>query len=247
MTLPVTPATSPAPAGPAHIPFVTDFLRMARVLVSPTAVFEEQRETPTFWIPWLILVVLLLIVANVSFPITVAAARLGAAAQGRPFPAAAEGVMRGMTFIAIPVFTLIVLLLTAGVMYVVLLATGGESRYKGLMTVAVFTGLLGVLQAVLTLVVLKMRDPATLQTVADYQVSFGLDLLMPGEMSLGKFLEGVLRAISPISIWGLVITAIGVRTMERVSKGAAWTAAGASFLLGLCFAGLGGIMSGGGR
>jgi hypothetical protein len=95
------------------------------------------------------------------------------------------------------------------------------------------------------LVVLKLRDPTTLQTVADYQVSFGLDLLLPQDASLGKFLDGVLRGISPISIWGLVITAIGVRTLEKTTKGAAWTAASVSFLLGLCFAGLGNIMGGG--
>lgn len=247
MTTPETPAVAPAPPGPSHIPFVTDFFRMARVLVSPTAVFEEQREKPTFWIPWVILFVLLLVVANLSFPFTLAVARIGAVAKGQPFPESAGGFIRGMTFVAIPVMTLIVLLLTAGVMYIVLLATGGEARYKGLMTVAVFTGLLGVLQALLTFVVLKLRDPATLHTVADYQVTFGLDLLMPGEMSLGKFLDGVLRAISPISIWGLVITAIGVRTMERTSKGAAWAAAGASFVLGLLFAGLGGLLSGAAR
>ncbi len=247
MTTPETPAVAPAPAGPARIPFVTDFLRMARVLVSPTAVFEEQREQPTFWIPWVILFVLLIVIANISFPFTLAISRLGAAAQGRPFPDSAAGFIRGITFVAVPVITLIILLLTAGVMYVVLLAAGGEARYKGLMTVAVFTGLLGVLQALLTFVVLKLRDPATLHTVADYQVSFGLDLLMPGDMSLGKFVDGILRAVSPISVWGLVITAIGVRTMERTSKGAAWAAAGASFVLGLLFAGLGGVMSGGGR
>ncbi len=247
MTIPETPVEAPAPAGPRRIPFVTDFVRMVRVLVSPTAVFEEQREHPTFWIPWVIMFVLLLVVANLSFPFTLAMARLGGEAQGRPIPDSAIGIMRTMMFIMVPVMTLIVLLLTAGVMYIVLLAAGGDVRYRGLMTVVVFTALLGVLQALLTLVVLKMRDPATLRTVADYQVTFGLDLALPGDLSLGKFLDGVLRAISPFSVWALVITAIGVRTMERTTKAAAWTAAGASFVFGLLFAGLGNLMSRGGR
>jgi hypothetical protein len=247
MTTPETPVAPPAATGPARIPFVTDFVRMVRVLFSPTAVFEEQREKPTFWIPWLVLVVLFLIVSNLSFPFTVAVARLQSAAAGRPFPAAAETTIRTFSMIAVPLFTLVILLITAGLMYVVLLAGGGEARYKGLMTVAVFTGLLGVLQALLTLVVLKLRDPATLQTVADYQVSLGLDLLLPSDASLGKFLDGVLRAVTPFSIWGLIITAIGVRTMERTTKGAAWAAASASFVLGLLLAGLGGAFGGGAR
>jgi hypothetical protein len=247
MTAPQTPIAPNAPTGPARIPFVTDFVRMVRVLFSPAAVFEEQREKPTFWIPWLVFVILMLILANVSFPFTAAVARLQYAAAGRPLSAGAETTIRTFTMIAIPVFTLVVLLLTAGLMYVVLLAGGGEARYKGLMTVAVFTAMLGVLQGVLTLVVLKLRDPATLQTVADYQVSLGLDLLLPSDASLGKVLDGMLRAITPFSVWGLIITAIGVRTMERTTKGAAWAAATASFVLGLLFAGLGGALGGGAR
>jgi len=244
MTLPDT--TAPAPSGPKRIPFVTDALRLARVLFSPTAVFEEQREEPTFWIPWLVICILMLVMTTLNFPYTMQMARLAAAAKGQPFPAAAEGMVRVTQYVAVPIVLLIFLLITAGLMYVVLLAAGGEVRFKGLMTVAVFSGLLGVLQLVFMLIVWKLRERSGgLQTLADFQVSLGLDLLLPQDASLGKFLDGVLRGISPISVWGLVITAIGVRTMERTSKAAAWTVAGVSFALGLCFAGLGGIMQGG--
>jgi hypothetical protein len=243
MTLP--DMTTPPPVGPARIPFVTDFVRLARVLVSPTAVFEEQREAPTFWIPWLVISILMLVVATFSFPYTLAMAKLGAAAQGRPFPAAAEGIMRMTQYVAVPIVMLIIVFVVAGVMYVVLMASGTEARFKGLMTVAVFTGLLGVLQGVLMVVVLKLRDPTTMQTVADYQVSFGLDLLLPQDASLGKFVDGMLKGVSLFSIWGLAINAIGIRTMEKTSKGAAWMAAGVAFVLTLCIAGLGNAFGGG--
>jgi len=130
-------------------------------------------------------------------------------------------------------------------MYVVLMAGGGEARYKGLLSVAVFSGLLGVVQLVATYVVWTLRGhDGMLQTVADYQVSFGLDLLLPQEMTLPKFVEGLLRGVSPISIWGLVITAFGVRALERTSKGAAWAAAETSFVLGLLIGAAGSLLSG---
>jgi hypothetical protein len=230
---------SAVPAQAAGIPVVTDFLRMLRVLVSPTDVFEEQREAPTFWVPWLLLCVLLLAVSFLSFPYTLAAARLGAAAQGRPFPAAAENIMRFSMIVAVPLITLVMLLLTAGVMYLVLMAVGGEVRYKGLMSVAVFSGMLGVLQVLATFAVLKLRGPDGLTTFADYQVSFGLDLLLPADTALPKFVEAMMKGISPFSVWGLAITAIGIRTMEKTSKGAAWTAAAVSLVLGLVIGGVG--------
>jgi hypothetical protein len=227
------PVTAAPSAGPAYIPVVTDFLRMVRVLFSPTAVFEEQKEAPTFWVPWLVLCVLLIAVTLLGFQYQLAAARLGAEATGRPFPASVETIMRFSMIAGVPIVTLIMLLITAGVMYLVLMGSGGEVRYKGLMSVAVFSGMLGVLQVLATFAVLKLRGPEGLTTVADYQVSFGLDLLLPTDASVPKFVGAILRGLSPFSLWGLMITATGIHVMEKTSKAAAWTAAVVSLLLGL--------------
>lgn len=237
MTSPEPTTVAPTP-GPGGIPFVTDFLRLVRVLFTPTAVFEEQKDAPTFWVPWLLLCVLMLVASFLSFPYTLAAARMGAAAAGRPLPDAAIGIMRFSMIVAVPVFTLVMLLLSAGVMYLVLMVFGGEVRYKGLMSVAVFSGMLGVLQILATFAVLKLRGPEGLTTLADYQASFGLDLLLPADTSVPKFLEGMLKGITPFSLWGLVITATGIHTMEKTSKGAAWSAAVVSLVLGLLVAGI---------
>lgn len=240
MTTPDIPAAS----APTRIPFVTDAVRLVRVLFSPTAVFEEQREQPTFWIPWVVTGVVFAAVQMLSFPFTLQVTRMAYEARGQALPAAAETMMRVLTPVTTLVFMLIMLLVTAGVMYLTLLGSGGEVRYKGLMTVAVFTTPLAILQALLTFVVLKLRGPEGLHTLADFQVSFGLDLLLPQDASLPKFVEGLLRGISPLSVWGLILTAIGVRTVERTSKGAAWAAASVSFALALCigalFSGMGG-------
>jgi hypothetical protein len=236
--------TSPEPAAPptpgsTDIPVVSHFLRMLRVIVTPTQVFEEQREAPAFWVPWLILCVLLLAVTFLSFPYQLAAARMGAEAAGRPLPEAAVGIMKFSMLVGVPVVTLVMMLLTAGVMYLVLMGAGGEVRYKGLLSVVVFAGAaLGVLQVLATFAVLKLRGPEGLTTVADYQVSFGLDLLLPADAKVSKFVEGLLRGITPFSLWGLALTAIGIRTTERTTKGAAWLAASVSLVLGLLIAAL---------
>jgi hypothetical protein len=230
------PAAAPTP-GSTDIPVVSDFLRMLRVLVTPTAAFEEQREAPAFWVPWLILSVMLLAVTFLSFPYQLAAARLQSEAAGRPLPDAAIGIMKFSMLIGVPVITLVMMLISGGVMYLVLMGAGGEVRYKGLLSVAVFSGAaLGVLQVLATFAVLKLRGPEGLTTLADYQVSFGLDLLLPADAKVSKFFETLLRGITPFSLWGLAITATGIRTTERTTKGAAWLAASVSLVLGLLVA-----------
>jgi len=228
----MTAPETPAPKSTA-IPFVTDAVRLVRVLVMPTETFEENREAPAFWIPWILVCVLLLAVAMLSFPHTIAAMRLGAEAQGRPFPESMANIVRFSSFVAIPVMTLLMTLLSAGLMWVVLLAAGGSVRFKGLMSVSINLALIGVLQGLLMYVVLTLRGPEGLRTVADYQVSFGLDLLLPADSAVPGFVAGMLRGVTPFAIWGLILTAIGVRVTERTSNGGAWTAASAAFLLGM--------------
>lgn len=236
MTAPETPAETST-----GIPFVTDALRLVRVLFTPTAVFEENREKPAFWIPWVIVTVLLLAVTMLSFPFTLAAMRLGAEQAGQPFPENMAKIVRFSTIVMVPLMTLVISLVTAGLMYLVLLGAGGAVRYKGLLSVSIMGGLIGILQFALMYLVLTLRGAEGLQTVADYQVSFGLDLLVPQDTTLPKALGGALKAITPFSIWGLVLTAIGVRVTEKTSNGAAWTAASVSFLLGLILAAVGGL------
>jgi len=243
MTAPETPAV----AASGDIPFVTDALRLVRVLFAPTEVFEENREKPAFWIPWIIVTVLILAFTMLSFPFTMAAMRLGAEARGQPLPASMESIARFSSLVAVPVMMLIMCLVAAGLMYLVLLASGGTMRYKGLLSVTILGGLIGVLQVLLTYVVLKMRGPDGLQTLADYQVSFGLDLLLPQDTALPDRLVSMLRAVTPFSIWSLILTAIGVRVTEKTSSGAAWAASVAAFLLGVVMAAVFGGMGGGPR
>ena len=53
----------------------------------------------------------------------------------------------------------------------------------------------------------------------------------------------VLKAINPFSIWGLVLTAIGVSTTQRASKSTGYTVAVIAFVIGLLIAGAFGALS----
>ena len=66
------------------------------------------------------------------------------------------------------------------------------------------------------------------------QPALGLDLLVP---EAGKFLASVLKAINPFTIWGLILTAIGVTVTHKTSKGTGYTVATVSFLIGVLVAG----------
>jgi hypothetical protein len=241
MTAPQAPA-----AAPSYTPVLTDLSRLARVPFSPGAVFEEQREMPTWVVPWLIVSVLMIAVGFVMAGYQERAMELAVASRGgQPMPESARVVAKVFTIAGTPIFLLVFSLISAGVMWVALMATGGQVRFRGLMSAAMFSSVMAFIQIVLTSVAVRMRGaPETLQTMADLRVSLGLDLLLSADSQISGFLRGVLAGIGPLQIWALAITAIGVATLERQSKGAAWSAATASYvvllLVSAVFQGMGG-------
>jgi hypothetical protein len=58
----------------------------------------------------------------------------------------------------------------------------------------------------------------------------------------------LLKGVNPFSIWGLVLTAIGVSVTHKLSKSTGYTVATISFVIGLligaALAGMGGGMGG---
>ena len=231
MTAPETPAA----ASDAGTPFVTDAVRLVRVLFSPGAVYAEQEEQPTFWKPWLIVCVLWMALQFLQRPFQTRVQELAMAQAGRTMPAGAGTgavtyVVGGVTaFLTV----LVMSALTAGILYLLMAGMGGETTYKKMLTVVIFTWPLALLQQVLTFVVLTMRGVESINSVWDMFVSFGPDLFLPADTQMSPFFRLFLAGISPLQIWGMVITAVGLMVLAKVSKGAAWTAAIISFLITL--------------
>jgi hypothetical protein len=218
----------------AYTPVLTDLMRLIRAPFAPRGVFEEQRDKPTFWMPWLVLSVLFAVVAFVALPLTLHVARLGAESAGRPFPPAAESITRVAALAGTPIFLLIGLVIGAILLYLVLMVTGAEARFKGLMTVSVFVAPITLFQTLVTTIALRMRGLENIQTMADAKLTFGLDNLVSPEFEAAhKVVAALLRGIGPFEIWGLVVTAIGLAALEKVVPKKAWTASVVAFVLGL--------------
>jgi hypothetical protein len=98
-----------------------------------------------------------------------------------------------------------------------------------------------ILLQVAGLVVLKMKGVDAVTSPDDLRPPLGLNLLAPGT---GGFVGAFLAGINPFSLWSMVLTAIGVQVTHKTSKGAAYTVAIISTLLGVligsAFASLGG-------
>lgn len=213
------------------------FADVFKVLFEPTAVFERVRARPTFFVPFLTIIAVqcILFFANLSYlKVAVGAQMAAQGAQGRPLPGTALLAVFGLAGLIVVLG--IIFALTGLILWVLAsVMGGGEAKFSTMLSVAAYAAVpSAILLSVVGTIVLHMQGTSGLTSPQDMQPALGLDLLMPGAKG---FMGAVLKAINPFSLWGVVLTAIGVSTTQRMAKGSGYTIAVAAFVIGLVIAG----------
>ncbi len=232
-----------APAAPSRIPFVTDAMRLVRVLYAPGAVFEEQKQAPTWFLPWLVIMIVCVVISFWNLPYSQRTIEL--AVQALPnAPQMTEAQLRSRAMIGLPFLPIVFLifaLLGAGILYLALTVAGGHGRFRSMLSATVFAQVLLPITLLLQGIILRMRGSPSeaITTMMDAQPALGLNVLLTSD---SRFLQTIYAGIGPLQLWALFITAVGVMRLEGTKKGTAWTAAIASFvvllLIGAALAGL---------
>ncbi len=206
-------------------------LDLVKVLYEPGAVFERLREKPSFWQPFIAICVVQLVLGVLQLPYTKAAMAVQFAqmqARGAAGPAdPSKFAMIGLLFL--PIGLLLIFLILAALLWVLTSVLAGDAKFATLLSVTTYAGITFVLLSVGGLATLMLKGVQGITSPADLQPALGLDLLVP---EAGRFTTALLKAFNPFSIWGVILTAIGIQTTHRTSKGTAYTVAAVAFLIG---------------
>src|SRR6267143_2785136 len=212
----------------------SSLLDVLKVLYEPSAVFERVREKPSFLVPYLVICAVQIAVYFVNMPFLKAgmAAQFAARPAGGPDPS--KFLWIGAVFI--PVGIALALLIGGFLLWVLVSLMGSEAKFGRLLSVAAYSAVPPVILLVLVgTIVLHVQGIGQVASPQDMQPALGLDLVAPGAHG---FLGAALKSINPYSISGLVLTAIGVSTTQRLSKGTGYTVATITFLIGVLIAGV---------
>jgi hypothetical protein len=209
------------------------WLDVLNVLYEPTAVFERVRERPKFLVPFVAICAIQIVIYFINMPIL----KVALQAQLAQAPAGAPDTTRfaPLFAIGIPIGLAIALVLGALVLWVLVSIVGGEGKFGTLLSVAAYASVPSVIVlAIVGTIVLHVQGTAQITSPQDMQPALGLDLLAPGAKG---FMGAVLKGVNPFSIWGTVLTAIGISTTHRLSKGSGYVVAIASLVIGLLIGG----------
>jgi Yip1 domain len=199
--------------------FVGEVLDVFNVLFDPAAVFDRIKQKPTIIAPWVVISVLGAVMAILVQPYQHAAmealkASLPAAQASRVNTS--QGLLRAI--IGAPILTILAGAAGAGLLWLGVMLTATQARYKTLMSVLMHSQITFILFQIITFVVLTMRGVGAVGGLADMRPPLGLDLLAP---NAGYFLGAVLNGINPFSIWGVWLCGVGVSIAGGISRSTA--------------------------
>ena len=216
-------------------------LDLLKVLYEPGAVFQRVAEKPKFLMPFIGISIFQIIIGIINMPFLKAAMQAQMAQAPAGAPDTSKFAAIGLIFV--PIVIAIALVIGALLLWVLVSMVGGDGKFGTLLSVATYASVPSViLLSIVGAIILQLQGPQGLTSPQDMQPAVGLDLLMPGAKG---FMGAVLKGINPFSIWGLVLTAIGVSTTHRLSKASGYVVATLSFVIGLLIAGaFGALFSG---
>ena len=226
-----TPTPAPTPSS-NDIPVVTDAMRLVRVLFSPGAVFGEIQERPTFWRPFLVVCIVNAVLQFFLRPFQQRIGQLMAERAGRPVPEPST-IKAAIGVVLSPLGPLVLCAIVGGILYLLVSMFGGQTTYKKMLTVAIFTWPITLIQQAASVAVLSVRGAGSISGPQDLMVQLGADLLLPADAQTGYFVRFLLAGIGPLPIWSLTITAVGLMVLGKTGKSQAWTAAVIFFVIAL--------------
>jgi hypothetical protein len=202
--------------------------KLGNIFASPRKAFESIDRKPTWIAPLLILIVLVMISTQITFPIIMKSQMDNLRNNPNIPPEQLEviekqftenvGKQRIFALIAQIVGTPIVFLVLAGIFYLVgTLILGGDTTYKKVLSVYSWSAFIMILSTIVTFPLILIKG--------NMDVSLSLALLLPAD-AMGTKLHTLLSKFDFFVIWFLAVFASGFGVVYRFSTAKAYTAVG---------------------
>ncbi|WP_042346885.1 Yip1 family protein [Bacillus massiliigorillae] len=201
-----------------------------RIIWSPVEQFEKIRNRPTFWIPLLIVTVLSVVGTYFSISQMDYSEILGETVPADQMDTVMT-VSKIFGAVASVFAPIIALLISAAIYLLIAKIAGSEVTFKQLLSMKTFIMLISAVGLILNGLISIIID-----TRPDNMIT-SLAGVMGSE-------NAVLGSIELFTIWGVVLTAIGLQKVAQFSKGLSWTISIAFYLISIGFTYVSSIISG---
>lgn len=228
----MTATDVPVPPAPVEEPAMSEAARMLGVIWSPRKAFSDIVRRPSFWAPFVLLVLFQSGISLAIYKPVIIPSQLAKMAEQPDFTAEKRAMVeKGMEgpvgwviatatgLIGMP----IALLLWAGMLYFVFsLLMSGRANFKSVFALVCYTGIIGMVQALVKLPLMLAKQ--------DLEVSIGPAALLE-RPDPPTFLYSFLQGMDILGIWSWLVVAVGLSVLYRKPQGSTTVTTMAIFLV----------------
>ena len=233
----------PAEAAPA--PTGGFFQSIVDVFVDPYKVFGRIDAGLSWWKPFILVAVVVMIISYVTLPLQRKLMELRMQNLGEEqVQNAAEqfGKWAPIGLVMVPITLIIVYLVYAAIAHLVINIMSTRSSFKKTLCLTVFCSVITIVEQIIGTIVVMMRGPESIESAADIRFTLSLAPLV-GE---GKgLLSAVLQSLSIFQIWYYVVLTLGIAAIFKMSRKAAIIPVLLIWIIGVIFILIGGKIGGG--
>lgn len=201
------------------------------MIMSPGEQFERIRERPLIWGALAIVTLLFIIAAYLQ--------TLGIEIPGMEELSAEEAALvrtfSNVGVVITALFTPVIIILISSAIYLLIAKIArSDVKFKQLFSMNTYITFIGAIGGILNGILFAVFGGGE----GTYFTSLG------SLIEVGGAMQGLLDSLEIFSIWNVILTAIGLEKVARLSKGVAWTVSIVLFVIGVLFAMFGAAVSG---
>jgi hypothetical protein len=196
------------------------FDRLGWIFYAPGRVFHDiERGAVSWWQPLIWLGLFHMLIAIVSLPIR----RLLLEMNIQELPEdLLEKLIEYWSLLAVfevitsPIAIFLVVLITGSIGYIFISIVAAKSNFKQFFTLFLYASIIGTVGGLLSMLVVRfVKGLQTIRSAEDATFSFGLGFLAPPDNAL---LEAVYTSFDLFAIWSLVIVALGLMHIFKMTR-----------------------------
>lgn len=188
------------------------------IIIDPVSVFRRIERGLTWWKPYIVIAVIMLVLGFLAMPIQRAAMSLSMSSADEEQVAQALERMEQFAWlqpVGGAVWALIVILISAVVAHILITLISSQSNIKKTLSLIVYCRLIVVLGDIVKFVVLKMRGFENIESLADLRVNLSLAAFFP---DIGSFGWAFLDSFGLFQVWYYILLVIGISIVFKASR-----------------------------
>ncbi len=186
------------------------------IFLEPNKVFKRIDAGLQWWKAFIVIAVLQVIIGWLNLPIQRQVLSLNERGMSEEQLSKALEQMGKFGLIGLilaPAAIIVIYLICAWIVNVGVNLLSARSDYKKVLSLISFTGLIAMVEQVISVIIVRSRGIEAIESAEDARVSLGLAPLFP---DLGGFGAAFLESLSVFSVWYYIILTLGIASIFRI-------------------------------